>query len=227
MSTETLELFVAAYATESGAGEALKDFQYAHREGAIDLIDAAVIVHTAEDNVKFEETADPSRKPRAAAKPKARRPKPARPHTVASKPDPAPVKLRRGELGPLIVAEVTAKMSKGMSATKAFEEIAQERGMNAGTVSANYYRVLRSQKSEASSETPSKVSASLAKATPRTKVTKAPSGRLVASGDGHGLDRLAQDLVVAVGALAEAVKAQQTEVAEMRERLDQVRSVLD
>ena len=42
MSSETLELFVAAYATESGAKEALKDFQVAHREGAIDLIDAAV-----------------------------------------------------------------------------------------------------------------------------------------------------------------------------------------
>jgi uncharacterized membrane protein len=60
--SSTIELFVASYGTEGGAGAALKDFQAAHREGAIDLIDAAVIVHTTEGKVKFEETADPSGK---------------------------------------------------------------------------------------------------------------------------------------------------------------------
>jgi uncharacterized membrane protein len=40
----------------------LKAFQSAQRDSAIDLIDAAVIVHTAEGKVKFEETADPSGK---------------------------------------------------------------------------------------------------------------------------------------------------------------------
>ena len=58
----TVELFVAAYGDEKGAADALKDFQSAHRAGAIDLIDAAVIVHTADDKVHFEETADPSGK---------------------------------------------------------------------------------------------------------------------------------------------------------------------
>ena len=58
--TETLEIFVAAYASEDGAKEALKDFKMARAEGAIDLIDAAVIVHTAEDKIHIEETADPS-----------------------------------------------------------------------------------------------------------------------------------------------------------------------
>jgi uncharacterized membrane protein len=62
MSSSTLELFVAAYGSEAGAGSALKDFQAAERAGSIDLIDAAVIVHTADDKVKFEETADPSGK---------------------------------------------------------------------------------------------------------------------------------------------------------------------
>ena len=62
MSTSTVELFVASYGTEHEAGAALKDFQSAQRAGAIDLIDAAVIVHTAEGKVKFEETADPSGK---------------------------------------------------------------------------------------------------------------------------------------------------------------------
>jgi len=62
MTTSTVELFVAAYDDETGAGAALKDFQAAHRMGSIDLIDAAVIVHTSEDKIKFEETADPDGK---------------------------------------------------------------------------------------------------------------------------------------------------------------------
>ena len=62
MSSSTMELFVAMYGTEEGAGAALKDFQAAERAGSIDLIDAAVIVHTGEGKVKSEETADPSGK---------------------------------------------------------------------------------------------------------------------------------------------------------------------
>jgi len=62
MSTSTLELFVATYGTEDGAAAAAKDFKEAQRDGAIDLIDAAVIVHTADGKVKFEESADPSGK---------------------------------------------------------------------------------------------------------------------------------------------------------------------
>lgn len=57
-----MEIFIAAYATEQGAGAALKDFQAAERAGSIDLIDAAVVVHGAEGKVRFEETADPSGK---------------------------------------------------------------------------------------------------------------------------------------------------------------------
>jgi uncharacterized membrane protein len=59
-------VFIAAYDDEGGAKQALKDFQQMDREGSIDLIDAAVIVHTAEGKVKFEETADPSGKKWAA-----------------------------------------------------------------------------------------------------------------------------------------------------------------
>ena len=33
MSSETMEIFIAAYETEQGAGAALKDFQAAHRAG--------------------------------------------------------------------------------------------------------------------------------------------------------------------------------------------------
>ncbi len=64
MSTgsSTIELFVASYGSEDEAAAALKAFQSAERSGAIDLIDAAVIVHTLDDKVKFDETADPSGK---------------------------------------------------------------------------------------------------------------------------------------------------------------------
>ena len=62
MSTSTVEVFIATYGTEDGAAAAAKDFQAAQRDGAIDLIDAAVIVHTADGKVKFEESADPSGK---------------------------------------------------------------------------------------------------------------------------------------------------------------------
>src|SRR5262249_46371474 len=62
MSSSTMELFVAMYGDEDGARAALKDFQAAERAGSIDLIDAAVVVHTAEGKVTFEETADPSGK---------------------------------------------------------------------------------------------------------------------------------------------------------------------
>jgi uncharacterized membrane protein len=62
MTEEHVEVFVAAFGTEEQAGEALKDFKAMDREGSIELIDAAVIVHTADGTVKFEETADPSGK---------------------------------------------------------------------------------------------------------------------------------------------------------------------
>jgi len=62
MTTSTLEVFVAAFASEEEAGAALKDFKAADREGSIELIDAAAIVHGADGKVRFEETADPSGK---------------------------------------------------------------------------------------------------------------------------------------------------------------------
>ena len=62
MATSNLEVFVAAFGTEDEAGVALKDFQTMDREGSIDLIDAAVVVHDQQDKVSSEETADPSGK---------------------------------------------------------------------------------------------------------------------------------------------------------------------
>jgi uncharacterized membrane protein len=62
MTEKTVEVFVAAFGDETEAGLALKDFRAMNREGSIDLIDAAVIVHGTDGKVRFEETADPSGK---------------------------------------------------------------------------------------------------------------------------------------------------------------------
>jgi uncharacterized membrane protein len=62
MSENPIQVFIASFDNEFQAKQAMKDFQTMHREGSIDLIDAAVIVHTAEGKVTFEETADPSGK---------------------------------------------------------------------------------------------------------------------------------------------------------------------
>ena len=60
MGNETVEVFVAAYGTEKGAADALKDFKTAQLEGAILIVDGAVVVHTADGKVKYDETADPN-----------------------------------------------------------------------------------------------------------------------------------------------------------------------
>src|SRR3954453_7816720 len=62
MSGNPVQVFVAAYESEDGAEAALKDFRAMDREGSIELIDAAVAGHTADDKVKIEETADPGGK---------------------------------------------------------------------------------------------------------------------------------------------------------------------
>jgi uncharacterized membrane protein len=62
MSDNPIQVFVASYDTEFGAKQSLQDFQGMHRQGSIDLIDAAVIVRRADGKVTFEETADPSGK---------------------------------------------------------------------------------------------------------------------------------------------------------------------
>jgi uncharacterized membrane protein len=62
VSTSTVEIFVATYDSEDGAAAAAKDFQEAQRDGAIYLLDAAVVVHTADGKVTIEETGDPSGK---------------------------------------------------------------------------------------------------------------------------------------------------------------------
>jgi uncharacterized membrane protein len=62
MTDKTLEVFVAAYSDETSAGRACQDLKDMELAGAIDLVDAAVVVRRADGKVHFEETADPSGK---------------------------------------------------------------------------------------------------------------------------------------------------------------------
>ena len=60
MSSNPVQVFVAAFDSEDGAAPALKDFRAMDREGSIELIDAVVVVRDADGRIKVEETADPS-----------------------------------------------------------------------------------------------------------------------------------------------------------------------
>ena|SRR5690242_10730212 len=52
---------------------------------------------------------------------------------------------RTGEVGQATYEAVTKKVASGKSRQDAFNEVAAERGQQAGTVAANYYRVARQQ----------------------------------------------------------------------------------
>jgi uncharacterized membrane protein len=62
VSEQNMQLFVAVFADEQEAKDALSDFKDMDREGSLELIDAAVIVRAQDGKVRFEETADPSGK---------------------------------------------------------------------------------------------------------------------------------------------------------------------
>jgi uncharacterized membrane protein len=62
MTSNPVQVFIAAFETETEAGDVLRDFRAMDREGSIQLIDATVVVRGADGKVHFEETADPSGK---------------------------------------------------------------------------------------------------------------------------------------------------------------------
>ena len=62
MSENPIQVFIASFDNEYQAKQVLDDFKSMHRDGSIDLIDAAVIVRNADGKVHYEETADPSGK---------------------------------------------------------------------------------------------------------------------------------------------------------------------
>ena len=59
---QVLEVVVATFGDETGAYDSLDELKSMEKAGAIELIDAAVVVRKADGKVHYEETADPSGK---------------------------------------------------------------------------------------------------------------------------------------------------------------------
>jgi hypothetical protein len=137
-------------------------------------------------------------------------------------------KVKRGELGPAILAAVEAKIAEGLIASKALEAVAKERRMTAGAVSANYYRVKRQSKvvKPSGAGKRSAPRAAVSDVTPQVAASRSRRSHPGASGDLSNLDRVLTDLLGNVESLVAAVRQQESAVAEVRGRLDQVRSAL-
>lgn len=120
---------------------------------------------------------------------------------------------RPGGVGEKIYEQVEALSGQGLSRTEAFQRISEETGRRSGTVAANYYRIARKRKGGDSG--------------PRRRGR--PRGRRrgnTTTGASAALAR-AQE---AIDELSGIVRAQERELAELRERsaqLDKVRKLMD
>jgi hypothetical protein len=142
---------------------------------------------------------------------------------------------RQAVVGPEIVRAVDAKTKTGMNRSQAFAAVAEERGSRPGTVAANYYRVQRKENPQAlqrkrsrrraRSKTTTVTTRTLTAQSRRTGAAQTPGRRSAGSG-ALDINRLTNDLVAAVNALAGAVASQQRETEALRARLDEVRSAL-
>jgi hypothetical protein len=203
----------------------------AEKEPVVDVpaIDMTERSETAAADDSRPEVAKPARR-RRAAKPKARQAKAAK----AAGPT-----LRDGSVGRTTFAAVEALVKEGSSKTDAFKAVAKDTNRSAGTVAATYYRVARSKgtvKPRRGRETetatapsaPKRRSAGRRGARSDAGTTQNP-GRISAqhAPQHRDIDRLATSLVESVNALADVVKAQTDEVADLRRRLDGLRSILD
>ena len=146
--------------------------------------------------------------------------------TVTGAAQPAAAKKpKRGEVGRQIVVAVDAKVAPGTSRSDAFKAVAGERGMTAGAVSANYYRVRRSQKPK-----PARRPATPGTGSRRARSTAQPrvaaSTRRRSAAPDSGVDRAAADLVSAIRAVADAAHSQAAQVSQLRAQLDELRSLL-
>jgi hypothetical protein len=133
---------------------------------------------------------------------------------------------RSGEIGEQIYDQVEKLVADGMNRTEAFAKISADSGRRAGTVAANYYRVARkraggSLRPRAKRGRPARRSAAASASSTGRR------GRARARSAGGDIDSLANALIRDVQALAEAIKSQAGEVAEMRKKLDGVKKLLD
>jgi hypothetical protein len=126
---------------------------------------------------------------------------------------------RDGSIGKATFERVEQLAAEGKNKTDAFAQVAKETGRNAGTVSANYYRIARAN----GSVKPRRRRRKATTAAPRAAAT---NGRRTAQTGSSDIDKLAADLVKSVQLLAAAVRAESREVEELRTRLEGVRSLL-
>jgi hypothetical protein len=128
---------------------------------------------------------------------------------------------RDGSVGKETFDQVEALLKQGKSKSEAFAQVASDSGKNAGTVSANYYRVARANGTV-------KPRGRRRKAATPPRAARATAGRRggQSSNGSGGIDRLTADLVINVQALAKAMQAQSQEVSDLRQKLDGVRGLL-
>ena len=82
---------------------------------------------------------------------------------------------RKATIGPAVYQRVNELATEGKSRTEAFEQVGQERGMNAGTVAANYYRTARSQSGAQPQRPRAKASRRAASSPRRTRARRSPA----------------------------------------------------
>lgn len=151
-----------------------------------------------------------------------KRQKAASKRTARPPPAQAP-KAKRGEVGPAVVAAVEAMIGDGLNASQAFVVVAKERGMTAGAVSANYYRVKRNNTTKTRrSQKPSAPRQSVSDVTRQAVASRGVRRRPVAFHGVSGVEAVLADLSRGVRALSDVVQQQEDEVAELHSRLDQV-----
>lgn len=188
----------------------------AEKEPVVDVpaIDMTEQPDTSAADVGSPDVAKPARQHRA--KPKARRAKATKAAT--------PKRTRDGSVGRETFAAVEALVKGGSSKTDAFKAVAKDTERSAGTVAAAYYRVARSEGAVKPRRRQAKATSPAAS---RGRLAGRGAARASAGNTGQGIDHLASSLVDSVNALASVVKAQSQEVADLRRRLDGVRSLLD
>jgi hypothetical protein len=198
----------------------------AEREPVLDVpaIDMTEQSDTAAPDAGSGAVAKPVR--RRAVKPKARR-------ATTVRKSATPKQTRDGSVGRETFAAVEALVQEGSSKTDAFKTVGASTKRSAGTVAATYYRVARSEgavkqprgRGKATTTTHSATTRSAGRRGARSSPGTAPGGR--SGRQASDIDRLTDDLVQSVNELAAAMKSQTQQVADLRRRLDGVRSLLD
>ncbi len=122
---------------------------------------------------------------------------------------------RPGGVGEKIFEQVEALVGdQGLSRTEAFQRISEESGRRSGTVAANYYRIARKRKGDDSS----------------TRRRGRPRGRRRGGASGATASAALARAQEALEELSGVVRAQEKELAELREQsaqLDKVRRLMD